>query len=87
MHTPNMYDIFVTDNTALTFDGVDICRLGEREHRASGQSVEDLALQAAQDYLVGMDDVEEVRVWVLAPGKTVTSYTVTVEIVHNISQD
>jgi hypothetical protein len=83
----NNYFIFVTDHTALTFDGVDICRLGEREHRASGQSVEDLALQAAQDYLVGMDDVEEVRVWVLAPDKTVTSYTVTTEIVHHISQD
>jgi hypothetical protein len=87
MITDNTYFIFVTDNTACTLDGVDICRLGEREHRASGQSVQDLALQAAQDYLVGMYEAEAVRVWVLAPDKSVTSYTVTVETVYNIDKD
>jgi len=34
-----------------------------------------------------MYEAEAVRVWVLAPDKSVTSYTVTVETVYNIDKD
>lgn len=83
----NVYFIFVTDDDKLRLDGVDICLHGERERRDSDQREEDLAMQAARDYLVGMYDVDEVYVWVLAPDKTVSRYTMTIEIVYHISKD
>lgn len=77
--------IFVTEDFASAFDAADIALNGEREYGVT--SVEDAVREAAEAYLVGRYDIEKIRVWVLAPDKSITFYTVTTEITYNIDRD
>jgi hypothetical protein len=72
------YFIYVTEELVTTYDAADIALDGERAVGVT--SIEDAVLEAAEDYLLGRRDVEEVRVWVLAPDKKIHSYVVKAEI-------